>query len=108
MPIKCNCEHNEMVVLYKCYADRTDWKCKGCDKLISVILDPNKICKCHKCKNLACNFQSWDGGKYCYSCFTGIERAANGIKEQNNVNILMYGNKDGFDREEYWERKPLL
>ena len=107
MSIKCDCKHNAMVILYKCHEDRTEWKCKGCDKLISVQLDPNKKCETTNCENLARDLHSWDEGKYCYSCVKKTDEQFDSIRDTKRLNMQQYGNEYGLiDTDEYWGRKP--
>ena len=65
-------------------------------------------CKKEKCNNEAVEIENhWSGDRYCRECVTKIDQAADGIKEQNDMNKAMYGNKQGtIDIDEYWGRKP--
>ena len=66
------------------------------------------ICKQVNCNNEAVKIENhWSGDEYCRECVTKIDQAADGIKEQNDMNMSMYGNIGGtIDRNEYWGRKP--
>ena len=64
------------------------------------------ICKRVNCNNKAVKIE-WSGDKYCRECATKIDQAADGIKEQQNANVSMYGNIAGvIYNDEYWGRKP--
>ena len=66
------------------------------------------ICKQVNCNNETVKIENhWSGDEYCRECVTKIDQSADGIKEQQDVNMSMYGNKQGvIYNNEYWGRKP--